>query len=45
MRALTGAEPPLPPGLAGLDDLRERFALMPTDYAAFKDFLMREYRA
>ena len=45
VRALTGAEPPLPPALAGLDDLRERFSLIPTDYAAFKAHLIREYRA
>jgi threonine synthase len=45
VRALTGAEPAVPPALAGLDDLTERYGQIATDYAAFKDHLTREYRA
>jgi len=45
VRALTGAEPPLPAALVGLDQLPERYSAIPTDYAAFKAHLLREYRA
>ncbi len=45
VRALTGVEPPLPPSLVGLDERRERFGEIATDYAAFKAHLLREYRA
>jgi threonine synthase len=45
VRDLTGVEPPVPPSLAGLDDMRESFREIPTDYAAFKAHLIQEYRA
>lgn len=44
VRAATGAEPPLPPSLAGLDALPERFERMEPDYGALKAHLQREYR-
>ena len=42
--ALTGAEPPLPPSLAGIEDLTESYGEMPVDYDAFKSHLIEEYR-
>ncbi len=45
VRALTGAEPLLPPALADLDGRRESFGEIPTDYVAFKAHLLREYRS
>jgi len=44
VRALTGAEPPLPPSLAGIEDLTETYGEMPVDYDAFKSHLIKEYR-
>ncbi len=43
VRAITGAEPPLPPSLAGLDGLAERHRPLPTEYGAFKALLQEEY--
>jgi threonine synthase len=44
IRALIGVDPPLPPSLRGLDTGAEHHLEMPTDYEAFKAFLVREYR-
>ncbi len=44
VHALTGAEPPLPPSLAGIEDLTEAYGEMPVDYDAFKSHLIKEYR-
>jgi threonine synthase len=44
VRAATGAEPPLPPSLAGLDALPERYVRMEADYGALKAHLAKEYR-
>jgi threonine synthase len=44
VRAATGVEPPLPPSLAGLDALAERFGRMEADYGALKAHLEKEYR-
>jgi len=41
--SLTGVDPPLPPSLAGLDGLAERFGEMGADFAAFKAHLLQEY--
>jgi threonine synthase len=41
--ALTGVDPSLPPSLQNLDELPEHYTEMETDYAAFKDYLVREY--
>ena len=43
IRALTGVDPSLPPSLQNLDELPEHYTEMETDYAAFKDYLVREY--
>ena len=43
VRALIGLDPPLPPSLQGLDDRTEAYEELPTDYHAFKDFLVRRY--
>jgi threonine synthase len=45
VRALTGVEPELPPSLEGLDDRKECFGEIATDYGAFKAHLTRHYRA
>jgi threonine synthase len=44
VRALTGVDPPLPPSLQGLDGRPEYYRELPSDYPAFKDFLVGEYR-
>ena len=44
VRALTGVDPPLPPSLQGLDGRPEYYRELPSDYPAFKDFLIGEYR-
>ncbi len=44
VRALTHIDPPLPPSLQGLDAKSEQYREMETDYGAFKEFLIREYR-
>ncbi len=43
VRAITGAEPPLPPSLDGLDRRTERYRPLATDYRAFKELLLAEY--
>ena len=43
--ALTKVDPDLPTSLQGLDAKREYYEEMETDYAAFKDFLIRNYRS
>jgi threonine synthase len=45
IRALIGVDPPLPESLRGLDSGVEHHREMPTDYQAFKEILVREYRA
>jgi threonine synthase len=45
IRALIGIDPPLPDSLRGLDSGVEHHREMATDYDAFKDLLVREYRA
>ena len=44
IRALIDVDPPLPGSLQGLDGMKENYREMATDYAAFRDFLLREYR-
>lgn len=44
VRALTRIDPPLPPSLQGLDGRPEHYRELETDYRAFKDYLIREYR-
>lgn len=44
VRALTRIDPPLPPSLQGLDGKTEHYRELATDYRAFKDYLLREYR-
>jgi threonine synthase len=44
IRALIEVEPAVPKSLVGLDAMRETYAEMETDYRAFKDFLLREFR-
>jgi len=43
LREVTGAEPPLPSSLQGIEDRVEHFGEMEVDYAAFKNNLIREY--
>jgi hypothetical protein len=45
IRALIGIDPPLPDSPRGLDTGVEYDRKMVTSYQAFKDFLVREYRA
>jgi threonine synthase len=45
IRALIQVEPAVPKSLAGLDAMRESYVEMETDYRAFRDFLLREFRA
>jgi len=42
--ALTKVDPPLPKSLEGLDGKEERFAELDTDYGAFKEYLLKEYK-
>ena len=44
IRALIQADPAVPKSLEGLDGMKESYREMETDYPAFKDFLMREFR-
>ena len=44
IRALIQVDPAVPASLTGLDAKPERFRAMETDYRAFKDFLLREFR-
>jgi threonine synthase len=44
IRALIQVDPEVPKSLRGLDGMREHYREMETDYAAFKDFLRREFR-
>jgi threonine synthase len=44
IRALIQVDPAVPASLTGLDAKPEHFRAMETDYRAFKDFLLREFR-
>jgi threonine synthase len=44
IRALIGVDPAVPESLQGLEGMKEHHREMASDYATFKDFLMREYR-
>ena len=44
IRALIGIEPSLPPSLQGLEERPEEFTPIESDYAAFKEFLVGNYR-
>ena len=44
IRALIRVDPPVPKSLEGLEGKRELHRAMESDYAAFKDFLLREFR-
>ncbi|MBW2278236.1 MAG: threonine synthase [Deltaproteobacteria bacterium] len=44
IKAITGRDPELPPSLAGLDQLRERYGDLALDYKEFKAHLLREYK-
>jgi len=41
--SITGVDPPLPPSLEGLEDRPESYGEIEVDYAAFKDYLIKEY--
>lgn len=43
VRTITGIEPSLPPSLVGIDDRRESYRPLASDYEAFKELLQREY--
>ncbi len=43
IRSIVGVDPAAPPSLRGLDALREHYLEMGSDYAAFKDLLVREF--
>jgi threonine synthase len=43
IRAITGVEPPVPPSLEGLEERPETYDEMEVDYAAFKNYLVRNY--
>jgi threonine synthase len=43
LQKVTGAKPPLPPSLEGIENRAERFGEMAVDYQAFKDHLLKEY--
>jgi threonine synthase len=45
LEKVTGAEPPLPPSLEGLESRVEQFGDMEVDYDAFKNHLLKEYSA
>ncbi len=45
IRELLGLDPDLPPSLQGLDEKPEQFLEIDTEYASFKEFLIREYRS
>jgi len=45
IRELLGLDPDLPPSLRGLDGKPEHYIEIDTDYASFKDVLIREYRS
>ncbi len=44
IRALIHIDPPVPASLMGLDERPESYREMETDYRAFKEFLVKEYR-
>jgi threonine synthase len=44
VRAATGVDPPVPPSLVGLDQRPEHFERLPTEYGAFREFLLARYR-
>ena len=44
IRTLIGIDPPVPASLMGLDERAESYRAMETDYRAFKEFLVKEYR-
>ena len=43
IRAILGFDPPLPPSLQGIEDRKESSVAMAVDYAAFKEFLKKNY--
>jgi len=43
IRAICGVDPEVPESLEGLEDLPERYDEIPVDYAAFKNYLIKEY--
>ncbi len=45
IRSLVQVDPPVPKSLEGLDGKRELYREMEPEYAAFRDFLLREFRA
>ncbi len=44
IRTLIGIDPPVPASLKGLDERPESYREMETDYRAFKEYLVKEYR-
>ncbi|MFH0983068.1 MAG: threonine synthase [Planctomycetota bacterium] len=44
VHACLGVDPEPPPSLVGLDQRRESYTTMPTDYAAFRDRLLNEFQ-
>ena len=44
VRAAVGADPEVPPSLAGLESKTETYGSLETDYAGFKGHLEKEYR-
>ena len=43
IQATVGVDPDLPPSLAGLEELEERYTQTSTDYASFRDRLIDQY--
>jgi threonine synthase len=43
IQALLGLDPPVPPALAGLEERREHYGKLTTDYELFRDLLLREF--
>ena len=43
IRQLLGVDPELPPGLAGIEEKTENYNMLPTNYAAFKDYLLSNF--
>ena len=43
IQATVGVEPDLPPSLAGLEELEERYTQTSTEYSSFRDWLLDRY--
>ena len=43
IRAILGIEPEVPPALVGIEDKPEQYDTMTTDYAPFRDWLLKRF--